>query len=98
MESTVDQGRVSTFPMTPMARMSSPQGRTLGLLPAEESLEPLTVHCVKVLGKGRAAEARLVHVGLEDGRTVRCVEKVFCPGLLPLDLPSLFSVRLRLPI
>lgn len=65
-----------------MARMSSPQGRTLELLPAEESLEPLTVHCVKVLGKGRAAEARLVHVGLEDGRTVRCVEKVFCPGLL----------------
>lgn len=50
--------------------------------PAGPEIEPIDVHVIKVLGKGRAATARLVDVTLGDGSTIRAVEKLFAPGLL----------------
>ena len=43
---------------------------------------PLSVQSLRVLGKGRAATARLVDATFADGSTIRCVEKVFTPGWL----------------
>lgn len=37
---------------------------------------------VRVLGKGRAAQAQLVDAVMHDGSVIRCVEKVFAPGKL----------------
>ena len=53
-----------------------------GLIPTQGGLQPVQVVPVRVLGQGRAAQARLVDVTTLDGRQLRCVEKVFCPGLL----------------
>ncbi len=47
---------------------------------------PRQVRTVRVLGHGRAAQARLVEATMADGETVVCVEKVFCPGLLTRTL------------
>lgn len=55
---------------------------TLRGLQARDAITPTAVNPIAVLGHGRAAEARLVEVSLADGRTQRCVEKVFRPGLL----------------
>lgn len=54
----------------------------LGLLPVEGSRYPVSVEQVRVLGHGRAAEARLVRATDADGHQYLCVEKVFRPGLL----------------
>jgi hypothetical protein len=40
------------------------------------------VRVIRTLGNGRAATAELVEAFFEDGRSQRCVEKVFAPGLL----------------
>lgn len=45
-------------------------------------MEPKSIRTIKVLGHGRAAEARLVEAQLADGQLVHCVEKIFSPGLL----------------
>ena len=47
--------------------------------PAEPPLEVLVI---RTLGHGRAAKAQLVDATFADGRVVRCVEKVFAPGIL----------------
>jgi hypothetical protein len=60
--------------------ISHPSG--LGLLPVTGGLLPTSVQCVRVLGHGRAAEARLVTATDADGNRFSCVEKVFRPGLL----------------
>lgn len=54
----------------------------LGLLPVTGGLLPISVECVRVLGHGRAAEARLVTATDARGNRFSCVEKVFRPGLL----------------
>ncbi len=51
---------------------------------------PTDVHVVRELGKGRAATARLVDAAFRDGSTVRCVEKVFCPGRLTRAIYRIF--------
>ena len=51
-------------------------------LPQLHESAPETVQIVKTLGRGRAAQARLVDATFGDGRRVRCVEKVFAPGFL----------------
>ena len=43
---------------------------------------PERVRVIRELGQGRAATARLVDATFSDGTTLRCVEKVFRPGLL----------------
>ena len=43
---------------------------------------PVDVRVVRTLGNGRAATAELVDATWDDGSRVRCVEKVFDPGLL----------------
>lgn len=43
---------------------------------------PVEVRVLRVLGRGRAAEARLVVARLPNGETIQCVEKVFRPGWL----------------
>ncbi len=52
------------------------------LIAAEDSIEPVSIRDLRVLGHGRAAEARLVEVTTRTGEVLTCVEKVFCPGLL----------------
>jgi hypothetical protein len=54
----------------------------LGLLPVTGGVLPTSVQCVRVLGHGRAAEARLVTATDARGDRFSCVEKVFRPGLL----------------
>ncbi len=49
-----------------------------GVLPSP----PESVQVLRTLGEGRAARAQLVDAHFRDGRVVRCVEKVFAPGLL----------------
>lgn len=46
------------------------------------SPSPISVRVLRTLGHGRAARAQLVDAVTDDGRTTRCVEKVFAPGLL----------------
>jgi hypothetical protein len=43
---------------------------------------PRSVRVLRTLGQGRAAQAELVDAVMPDGRVLRCVEKVFNPGLL----------------
>ncbi len=43
---------------------------------------PTSVRVLRTLGHGRAAQAQLVEAVMSDGRVVKCVEKVFAPGLL----------------
>ena len=43
---------------------------------------PLDVKVLRTLGHGRAARAQLVEVLMPYGEKIRCVEKVFAPGLL----------------
>jgi len=43
---------------------------------------PTSVQVLRTLGHGRAAKAQLVDATMPNGRVVRCVEKVFAPGLL----------------
>ncbi len=50
--------------------------------PSVDFDEPLSVAPIRVLGHGRAAEARLVQAEFASGRSHVCVEKVFRPGLL----------------
>ena len=45
-------------------------------------VSPTNVEVLRTLGHGRAAQAQLVDATMPDGRVVRCVEKVFAPGLL----------------
>lgn len=52
------------------------------VLDVEAGLQPVAVTPLRVLGHGRAAEARLVRVRTSDGETITAVEKVFCPGRL----------------
>lgn len=47
---------------------------------------PQSVRTIRVLGHGRAAQARLVEATMADGTTHTCVEKVFCPGWLTRTL------------
>lgn len=47
---------------------------------------PQSVRTIRVLGHGRAAQARLVEATMADGTTQTCVEKVFCPGWLTRTL------------
>ncbi|MFK8113505.1 MAG: hypothetical protein AB8B91_14970 [Rubripirellula sp.] len=47
---------------------------------------PHSIQVIRILGKGRAAQARLVDATMPDGRVVRCVEKVFAPGRLTRTL------------
>lgn len=64
----------------------------VGQLPTTAAVLPQSIETLRVLGHGRAAEARLVRVGLaadrhrlrqgDDSNSLLCVEKVFCPGLL----------------
>ena len=48
----------------------------------EPTAVPLKVNVLKTLGHGRAARAQAVEALMPDGTVVRCVEKVFAPGLL----------------
>ena len=48
----------------------------------EPAAAPLRVTVLKTLGHGRAARAQAVEAVMPDGTVVRCVEKVFAPGLL----------------
>jgi hypothetical protein len=43
---------------------------------------PTSVRVLRTLGQGRAAQAQLVEAFMPDGRVLKCVEKVFAPGLL----------------
>src|SRR5262245_22334769 len=61
------------------AELSQPD---LGLIHTHQGLVPQGVRTIKVLGRGRAAEARLVSIILQGGEERLCVEKVFRPGLL----------------
>jgi hypothetical protein len=54
----------------------------VGLLSVDGGVEPRSIRPLRVLGTGRAAEARLVAATLADGRELVCVEKVFRPALL----------------
>lgn len=55
---------------------------TLGVIPTWCGIVPEKIRTIKVLGRGRAAEARLVSVTVAGGATKQCVEKVFRPALL----------------
>lgn len=62
---------------------SSQRGdRPLAFFPVVGDLQPQRVELLRVLGHGRAAEARLVHADYADGPSQSCVEKVFAPGKL----------------
>lgn len=54
----------------------------LGVLPVDGGKRPVAVTQLRVLGHGRAAEARLVRATDPDGYEYLSVEKVFRPGLL----------------
>ncbi len=60
----------------------SSNSSSVGALSVDDSMQPTSVQPIRVLGHGRAAEARLVEVTDEKGDTVICVEKIFHPGLL----------------
>jgi len=47
-----------------------------------QTVVPLDVNVLRTLGHGRAARAQLVEALMPDGEKIRCVEKVFAPGLL----------------
>ena len=47
---------------------------------------PANLRVIRILGCGRAARAQLVDAKMPDGSVVRCVEKVFDPGLLTRTL------------
>ena len=53
-----------------------------GWIPTVGAIQPINIRQLKVLGCGRAAEARLVEATTESGRVLTCVEKVFRPGWL----------------
>jgi len=55
---------------------------SLGVLPVDGTMWPTSIRPIRVLGHGRAAEARLVQATHETGESVICVEKIFHPGLL----------------
>src|SRR6266567_518505 len=81
----VRQSRVERMPYTepttlPLAAgaPSSPEANNLGLIPLDQGVVPREIVPVRPLGRGRAAEVRLVHATLADGRRLLCVEKVFC--------------------
>ena len=67
--------------MTQCALAGRPSSPSHDGLDAEIST-PAAVHVIRVLGHGRAAQARLVDATMPDGSVVRCVEKVFAPGRL----------------
>lgn len=50
--------------------------------PASTTQSPVSISVIRTLGKGRAARAQLVDATMPNGRTIRCVEKVFAPGRL----------------
>ncbi len=50
--------------------------------PKDAAAVPKSVHVERVLGSGRAARAQLVLATFDDGRQIRCVEKLFSPGWL----------------
>ncbi len=50
--------------------------------PVAGDQQPQHIETLRVLGHGRAAEARLVRTRDADGQTQECVEKVFAPGRL----------------
>jgi len=54
----------------------------VGVLPVDGTMWPTYIRPIRVLGQGRAAEARLVQATNETGESVMCVEKIFHPGLL----------------
>jgi hypothetical protein len=54
----------------------------LGVLPVDGGKHPVAITQLRVLGHGRAAEARLVRARDRDGHEYLSVEKVFRPGLL----------------
>jgi hypothetical protein len=62
--------------------VAAPPGEPLGLIHAVRSISPQSIQAVRLLGQGRAAQARLVTVTLADGTRHDCVEKVFRPALL----------------
>jgi hypothetical protein len=55
---------------------------SVDVLPVDGAMSPTSVRPIRVLGHGRAAEARLVEATDETGDSVICVEKIFHPGLL----------------
>jgi hypothetical protein len=55
---------------------------SMGVLPVNGTMWPTSIRPVRVLGHGRAAEARLVQATNEAGDSIVCVEKIFHPGLL----------------
>jgi hypothetical protein len=63
-------------------RVDGPPQSNLGLVQTHGGLVPHSIRTIKVLGRGRAAEARLVSATLQGGEERLCVEKVFRPGLL----------------
>lgn len=60
----------------------TPTTGVLQLVRTYRGLVPEAVRTVRVLGHGRAAEARLVEATLADAKQLFCVEKVFRPALL----------------
>lgn len=68
--------------MQPSATSNPTEPMQLDLLPTVNSIQPVSIRTKRVLGHGRAAEARLVEVTTQDGTKLQCVEKVFCPGRL----------------
>lgn len=54
----------------------------LGVLPVDGGKHPVAITRLRVLGHGRAAEARLVRAKDRDGYEYLSVEKVFRPGIL----------------
>jgi hypothetical protein len=59
---------------------------SVDVLPVDGAMSPTSVRPIRVLGHGRAAEARLVEATDETGDSVICVEKIFHPGLLTLTI------------
>lgn len=47
-----------------------------------ETAPPREVQVIRTLGLGRAARAQLVVATMPDGSQIKCVEKIFAPGLL----------------
>lgn len=59
---------------------------SVGPIHTDPMTAPESVRVLRTLGQGRAARAQLVEAVFRDGRSVRCVEKVFAPGLLTRTL------------
>ena len=53
-----------------------------GWIPAVGAIQPINIRQLKVLGRRRTAEARLVEATTESGQVLTCAEKVFCPRWL----------------